>query len=245
MFKTHEGRVAVVTGAARGIGNAIAHDLSARGATVVVVDLQESEAAAEQIGEGSVGLDADVASEDDWSRIAQAVKSRFGRADIVVNNAGIYPLCDFEGMTSEIWRSVMSINLDSHFYSAKAFVPIMRDNGFGRFVNFSSNSIGYTVGGFSAYIASKMGVIGFVRGLANDVSQYGITANAIIPTFTATPGTTGAPEELINNIVNSQAIKRVGTPRDLLGPVAFLTSEEAEFVTGQAISADGGLLKTA
>jgi NAD(P)-dependent dehydrogenase (short-subunit alcohol dehydrogenase family) len=245
MFKTHEGRVAVVTGAAKGIGNAIAHDLTARGATVVLVDRDDCQAAAKQIGGASVGFTADVANEDDWARIADAVKSQFGRADIVVNNAGIYPLCDFEAMTTEIWRSVMSINLDAHFYSAKAFVPIMRENGFGRFVNFSSNSIGYTVGGFSAYIASKMGVIGFVRGLANDVSQYGITVNAIIPTFTATPGTTGAPEELIGGIVNAQAIKRVGTPEDLLGPIAFLTSDEAAFVTGQAISADGGLLKTA
>ena len=140
-------------------------------------------------------------------------------------------------------RKTLAVNLDAHFYSAKHFVPLMRKNGWGRFVNVSSNSIGIVQPGASHYMASKMGVIGFVRGLANDVAEDGITVNAILPAITNTPGMKDAPEEIKSRSWQQQAIKRFAEPEDIAGPVAFLTSDDAAFVTGEALVVDGGLYK--
>lgn len=243
MAKTHEGRVAVVTGAGRGIGQAIATTLAERGASVVLVDLVDPAETADQISADTLSITADVAVEDDWARVADQTVQKFGRADIVVNNAGIYPLGRIEDIDYALWRKVMAVNLDSHFFSAKHFVPLMRRNGWGRFVNISSNSIGVPQDGMSHYMASKMGVIGFVRGLANDVGTDGITVNAVLPSLTATPGTAQAPDEMRTIVINAQAIKRLAEPADLVGSVAFLSSDDAAFITGQALVVDGGLYK--
>jgi 3-oxoacyl-[acyl-carrier protein] reductase len=135
------------------------------------------------------------------------------------------------------------VNLDSHFHSAKAFVPLMRKNQWGRFVNFSSNSIGTPLAGLSHYMAAKMGVIGFVRGLSNELAEDGITVNAILPALTQTPGTRGLPEEMARSVWQQQAIKRFATPEDIVGPILFLTSDDGAFVTGQALAVDGGMYK--
>jgi 3-oxoacyl-[acyl-carrier protein] reductase len=119
----------------------------------------------------------------------------------------------------------------------------MRLNHWGRFVGFSSNSIGTPVQGLSHYMASKMGVIGFMRGLANDVASDGITANAILPAITNTRATRDLPDEFKQSVWQQQAIKRFAEPEDIAGPVAFLTSEDAAFVTGQALVVDGGQYK--
>jgi len=243
MSRSHEGRVAVVTGAARGIGRAICEKLSERGARLVLVDREDSSDTAGALVGESVCLAADVASDHDWARIAARTMEAFGRADIVVNNAGIFPMAPIDQLTIELWRSVFAVNLEAHFFSAKHFIPLMRANRYGRFVNISSNSVGAPTRGLSHYMASKMGVIGFVRGLANDVADDGITVNAVMPAFTDTPGTAFAPEEIRQRTILVQAIKRVAVPNDIAGPVVFLTSDDAAFVTGQAIVADGGMYK--
>jgi NAD(P)-dependent dehydrogenase (short-subunit alcohol dehydrogenase family) len=243
MSKTHEGRVAVVTGAGRGIGRAIARLASARGAAVVLVDRADPAETAAALEGDHLSIVADVTSDQDWQKIASGVMDRFGRADIVVNNAGILPMAHIDQMTFEDWRSVFSVNLDSHFFSAKHFIPLMRQNKWGRFVNISSNSIGYSTPGLSHYMASKMGVIGFVRGLANDLASDGITVNAILPSITNTPATALAPDEIKREMWMQQAIKRFAEPEDIAGPVIFLTSEDAGFITGQAVVVDGGMYK--
>ncbi|MGE4482956.1 SDR family NAD(P)-dependent oxidoreductase [Acidocella sp.] len=243
MKNTHEGRVALVTGAAKGIGQEICIRLAERGATVVLVDLEDPAETASLIGGNPLRLTGDVSNAESWVQFARLTDERYGRADIVVNNAGIYPFAEIDDLTYEIWSKTLRVNLDAHFYSAKSFVPLMRRNQWGRFVNTSSNSIGTPLAGLSHYMAAKMGVIGFVRGLANDLAKDKITVNAILPAITKTPGTSGMPDEMIRTVWEQQAIKRFAEPSDIVGPILFLTSDDATFVTGQAIVADGGMYK--
>ena len=242
-MQSHEDRVAVITGAGRGIGRAVAVELAERGAKVVLVDLDDPTEAAASIGDSALALTADVTSDADWGRVARTVDERFGRADIVVNNAGIYPFATIDDLDYALWRKTLAINLDSHFYSAKHFVPLMRKNNWGRFVNVSTDAIALVVKGFSHYMASKMGEIGFVRGLANDVAEDGITVNAVLPTIVNTPGASGISDEFKASVVEQQAIKRLAEPEDMVGPIVFLASDDAAFVTGQAIDVGGGLYK--
>jgi 3-oxoacyl-[acyl-carrier protein] reductase len=243
MNQSHEGRVAIITGAARGIGRAIALKLSKRGAQLVLVDLDTPTDTASEIDGQALPVAADVANASDWVRLAEEVDRRYGRADIVVNNAGIGIGVTIDDLEYDVWRQTLAVNLDAHFYSAKHFVPLMRRNGWGRLVSISSNSIGTADRGLSHYMASKMGVIGFVRGLANDVAADGITVNAVLPALTNTPLVRDIPEEQKRATWQQQAIKRFAEPDDIAGPVCFLTSEDAAFVTGQALVVDGGLYK--
>ncbi len=181
---THTGRVAIVTGAGKGIGQETAVQLARRGAQVALLDLgdvAETAALIAQAGGEALPIQADVGNPDDWARAARAVEARFGRADILVNNAGIYPFQTFDGLDYALWSKVLRINLDSQFLGARAFVPLMKWNGWGRIVNIASNSIASNVPGLSHYMASKMGAIGFTRGLANDLGDTGITVNAVAP----------------------------------------------------------------
>lgn len=243
MTKTHEGRVAVVTGSGRGIGQAIAKLLASRGASMVLVDLNDPKETAEMIGGDCLSVVADVSSSDDWTKIVDATMTKFGRGDIVVNNAAILPIGHIDTLTLEDWQKIFKINLESHFLSAKHFIPVMRQNKWGRFVNISSNSIGVPQQGLSHYMATKMGVLGFVRGLANDLGGEGITVNAILPSITNTPALAGVPEEFTREVWMQQAIKRFADPSDIAGPVAFLTSDDAAFMTGQGVVVDGGMYK--
>jgi 3-oxoacyl-[acyl-carrier protein] reductase len=238
-----KGRVAIVTGAGRGMGRAIAIKLAQSGADVALVDLEEPIESAELAGSSAMPFAADVSSEDAWERLGEAIDQEFGRADILVNNAAIFPRGSIEEMDFAAWRRVFEVNLDAHFHGAKHFVPRMRRNGYGRFIAISSNSIGTAEQGLTAYMATKMGAIGFIRGLANDVAADGITANAVLPSLTRTPATADMPDDAKQLVWQQQAIKRLAEPEDIAGPIAFLASEEAAFITGQALVVDGGLYK--
>ncbi|AMJ59998.1 SDR family NAD(P)-dependent oxidoreductase [Bosea sp. PAMC 26642] len=240
---SHEGRVALVTGAARGIGQAIALRLAEHGARLVLVDLAETSETAGLIAEETLTIAADVSSASDWKRIDDTIQQKFGGTDIVVNNAGIGGPTDIEELDIEKWRYIFSINLDAHFLSAKQFVPQMRQKGWGRFVNISSNSIGIAIPGMSHYMATKMGVLGFVRGLANDVAENGITVNAILPSLVNTALVKDMPEEEKQRTWKGQAIKRFADPGDIAGAAVFLSSQDAAFITGQALPVDGGQYK--
>jgi len=240
-------KVAVVTGAAQGFGRAISVGLARTGIDVVAVDLAESKettAAVEQAGVRGVSLVADVSDPASTDALGQLLHDEFGRCDILVNNAGIYPNVPFDEVDFALWRRVHSINLDSQFLMAKAIVPLMRRGGWGRIVNITSNSIGLVIPGLAHYMASKAGVIGFTRGLANDVAEYGITVNAVGPTASKTPGgLANIEQDHIEALAHSQAIKRAGTADDIVGTVLFLASEHSAWVTGQTIMADGGLVR--
>jgi NAD(P)-dependent dehydrogenase (short-subunit alcohol dehydrogenase family) len=237
--RTHEGRVALVTGAGQGIGQAIAVALGERGAKVIATDLTLPHETVNKIGPTAYAFQLDVTQEEDWRSVS--FKSRdVGEVDIVVNNAGYFPNRSIDELDLPTWRKTMATNLDSHFLSAKYFLPTMRKKKWGRFVGISSNMVGLAIVGMSHYIASKMGIIGFIRGLANDVANDGITANAVLPGLTNTLATMPQSEEQKRATWEQQAIKRLGEPEDVTGAILFLTSDDAAFITGQAIVVDGG-----
>jgi NAD(P)-dependent dehydrogenase (short-subunit alcohol dehydrogenase family) len=237
--RTHEGRVALVTGAAQGIGQAIALALAERGAQVIATDLALPDATIRKIGSAAHAFQLDVTREEDWQSVA--AKSRdVGEVDIVVNNAGYFPNRSIDELDLATWRKTMATNLDSHFLSAKYFLPSMRRKKWGRFVGISSNMVGLAIPGMSHYIATKMGIIGFMRGLANDVANDGITANAVLPGLTNTAAIGPQSERQKRSTWEQQAIQRLGEPRDITGAILFLTSDDAAFITGQALVVDGG-----
>ena len=238
-MKTHEGHVALVTGAARGIGQAIALALAERGARVIATDLTPPEETVRRIGRSARALPLDVTQEEGWTAVASQSQD-LGEVDIVVNNAGYFPNRPIDDLDLATWRKTMVTNLDSHFLSAKTFLPTMRRKRWGRFVGISSNMVGLAIPGMSHYITTKMGIIGFMRGLANDVAGDGITANAVLPGLTNTMATAPQSDERKRATWEQQAIKRLGEPEDITGAVLFLTSNDASFITGQAIVVDGG-----
>ncbi|BCG84610.1 3-ketoacyl-ACP reductase [Mesorhizobium sp. 113-3-9] len=245
-MKTHEGKVAIVTGGRQGIGRGIADLLAKRGAKVVIVNRTDAPDIAKAIGNDAISIAADITKEADWAKVAAEVEKRFGRADILVHAAGIYPLATLDQMTPEEWHRVFSVNLDAHLVGARAIVPLMRKGGGGSIVAIGSDAVNLVTPpgmGFSHYVASKMGVVGLVRALANELAADNIIVNAVHPGITDTEGASGMPNEQKAQVFMMQAIKRLGTPADIAGPVAFLTSDDARFVTGQTIAVDGGLLK--
>ena len=238
-IRTHDGRVALVTGASQGIGQAIALALAERGARVIATDLQPPHETAAKIGSEAYAIQLDVTQEEHWRSVAGKAQD-VGEVDVVVNSAGYFPNRSIDDLDLATWRKTMATNLDSHFLSAKYFLPAMRRKKWGRFVGISSNMVGLAIPGMSHYIATKMGIIGFMRGLANDVASDGITANSVLPGLTNTLAIAPQSEEQKRDTWNQQAIKRLGEPGDVTGAVLFLTSDDAAFITGQAIVVDGG-----
>lgn len=238
-FRTHEGRIALVTGAGQGIGQATALALAERGAKVVATDLKVPQETLDKIGSTAYGFQLDVTKEDDWHSVFVKCEE-LGGVDIIVNNAGYFPNRTIDELDLPTWRKTIATNLDSHFLSVKYFLPPMRKKKWGRFVGISSNMVGLAIPGMSHYITSKMGIIGFMRGLANDIANDGVTANAVLPGLTNTLATASQPDEMKRATWEQQAIKRLGEPEDVTGAILFLTSDDASFITGQAIVVDGG-----
>jgi NAD(P)-dependent dehydrogenase (short-subunit alcohol dehydrogenase family) len=255
MAKSHHDKIAVISGAANGIGQAFAQRLAQDGAHVIVADVApgaDTVKLVEAAGRQALAHKTDVASEESVKALAAEVAKRFGRCDILVNCAGIYPLQPFAQMSFADWRRVQAINLDSVFLMSAAFAPGMRERKWGRIVNLASSTLGSVVSGFVHYMASKAGIVGITRALASELGPDGITVNAISPGLTRSPGTlerTPRPgmasmDDEFAFAATMQAIKRPEVPADLVGTVSFLTSDDAAFITGQTINVDGGRVRS-
>ncbi len=255
MGKGHKDKVAVITGAANGIGQAFAKRLAEDGVHIVIADVAPADDTIKHVqmaGRQALACKCDVTSENSVATMAADVQKKFGRCDILINCAGIFPQKSFEDMSFEEWRRVLSINLDSCFLVSSALVPGMKQRGWGRIVNMASSTLGSVVTGFVHYVASKGGIVGFTRALASELGPHGITVNAIAPGLTRSPGTLArAPraglasmDEEFAQVAQMQAIKRGEVPEDLVGTVSYLTSDDAAFITGQTLNVDGGRVRT-
>ena len=236
-----EGRVAIVTGAGQGIGRAIAEKLRAEGASVIVAD-KNAETAAKTAAEiGGTAHVTDVSDPDQVSALVAAAAGQFGKIDILVNDAAIVPFVPWEDLDFAEWRRVMSVNIDGVFLMCKAVYPHMKAAGYGRIVNIASNVVTAGTPNMAHYVASKGAVFAFTRSLATEVGEYGITVNAVAPGLTASEGVMASPHaEAFDFVVSLQSIPRRGVPADIAPAVAFLASEEAHWITGQMLTADGG-----
>ena len=240
-----DGKVAVVTGAAQGIGRAIAEGLAAEGARIVVADLAGAEEAAASFPKG-VGLTVDVANEADVQRLADESVARCGSIDILVNNAGLYAslaMRSFEEIPLDEWRRVMDVNVASMFLTCRAVVPVMRANGGGKIVNISSGTPFRGVPFLLHYVTSKGAIVALTRALAKEVGKDSIHVNCVAPGFTMSEGVKSHPdviEKLRDVTIASRTIQRDQVPDDVVGAVVFLCTPAADFITGQTMVIDGG-----
>lgn len=243
-----ENRVVMVTGAGQGIGAATATLFGEQGANVVVTDVVEQREAVGEAVEDAGGTalvrELDVTDYEQAQSVVEDAVDEFGRVDVLVNNAGIFPTAGLDEMTPADWQQVIDINLTGTFNCTKAVLPVMRDQEYGRIVNVSSASggkIGWS-GDLSHYAASKGGVVGFTRSAAIDLGPDGITMNAVVPGMIDT----GAAEQVstdeeIQGAVNMTPVGRQGDPEELAAAIAYLASEPAAFVTGASLVVDGGI----
>jgi NAD(P)-dependent dehydrogenase (short-subunit alcohol dehydrogenase family) len=240
-----EGKVAVVTGGAQGIGHAIATGLAVEGARIVIADLKGADEAAASFPDG-VGIAADVSSEADVERLATEAVERCGGVDVLVNNAGLYAslaMRPFGEIPLEEWRRVMDVNVASMFLMCRALVPRMRQRGGGAIVNISSGTPFRGVPFLLHYVTSKGAIVAFTRALAKELGPDGIRVNCVAPGFTMSAGVEANPEvvEKLRDVsIAARTIQRDQVPEDVVGAVVFLAGPDAAFVTGQTMVIDGG-----
>jgi NAD(P)-dependent dehydrogenase (short-subunit alcohol dehydrogenase family) len=230
------GKVAVVTGGARGIGRAIAGGLEAEGASVAIADLNPP----------PDGIRADVSSEEDVQRLTDEVVARHGGIDILINNAGLYAslaMRPFTEIPLDEWRRVMDVNVASMFLACRAAVPRMRERGGGKIVNISSGTPFRGVPLLLHYVTSKGAIVAFTRALAKELGKDEIHVNCVAPGFTLSDGVEEHPEviDALRDVsVSARTLQRDQLPEDVVGAVVFLCTSKADFITGQTMVIDGG-----
>ena len=248
-----EGKVAIVTGAWRGNGEGIARVLARNGASVVVTDIMDAvEVTAESIrkaGQKSMALKMDVTKSDQVDQAVKKVLEEYGRIDILVNNAGIFPAKMLIDTTDEFLQRIFDINVFSMYRCAKAVLPIMMRQKYGKIVNLSSVTgpmVSDPGGGWTAYAATKAAVWGFTKALALEVAQYGVNVNCVCPGYVDTPGVREQtpkgedPATYVERIGRNVPLTRMGTTEELGELVLFLASDESRYITGTQVVFDGG-----
>lgn len=246
-------RVIIVTGGAQGIGRAYCKRFAQEEARLVVADIdgERAEATAEELRRAeadAIAIRADVSKQEDTEQMARAAIERFGRIDGLINNAAMFQRpavtrAPFEELSVEEWDRVMAVNLRGVFLSSRAVVPYMKQQRSGKIVNVSSGTVFSGTPRFAHYVTSKGGVIGFTRSIARELGEFNIQVNAIAPGLTQS--LEDADDEVIRSHeqrAQSRAIRRIETPADLVGVVAFLCSRDSDFMTGQTLAVDGGVV---
>jgi NAD(P)-dependent dehydrogenase (short-subunit alcohol dehydrogenase family) len=238
------GRVAIVTGAWRGLGRAAAERLHERGASVAVNvrDRERAEELAGAIGERALAVPGDIAADGVAEEIVRRTLERFGRVDILVNNAALARSTRFPDLSAEEWRAALEVNLTAPFLLTKAVLPAMKAQGYGRIINVSS-SAGRTVStlGGAHYTASKAGMLGLTRASAKELGKFGITVNAVCPGMIDTELTReNASPELLERLAASYPVPRLGTALEVADLICFAASEAAGYITGASFDINGG-----
>jgi 3-oxoacyl-(acyl-carrier-protein) reductase len=241
-----ENKVAVVTGAGRGIGKGIAACLAEEGANIVVADvnIEVAALAAEEIkrlGRKALPVKTDVSKWDDAQNLITSTIHEFGRIDILVNNAGINRDAMLHKMALEQWDQVIAVNLTGTFNCLKAAAMVMREQEYGRIINISSASWLGNIGQAN-YSASKAGVVGLTKTAARELAKKNITVNAICPGFIDTEMTRGVPDKVWDTMISKIPMGKVGTPGDIGNVVVFLASDDASYVTAEVINVGGGMV---
>lgn len=248
MIDRLQGKVAVITGGAAGIGQAIAVRYAKEGADIVIADIgsaADTERAVKAAGRRFLSVKCDASKPADVSFFSAQVEATFGRCDILVNNVGIYPLMPFDDLKFEDWKRIFEINVDSQFLMSKAFVPGMKQRGWGRIISMTSTVYWLKIEAYVHYISTKAANIGFTRALATELGPHGITVNAIAPSLVRTATTDASPLAAMFQALPDmlQSIKRTQVPEDLTGAAVFLASDDAAFMTGQTLAVDGGMVR--
>ncbi len=242
------GRVAIVTGAGRGIGATFARALAAEGARVTVADIIDTArtvAAAKQAGGEAIGVACDVTKPAEVASMVAATVKEFGKIDILITNAALFAdlrIGSFLDIDEEEWDRVMRINTRGAFTCVKAAVPEMRKNGYGKILNIASGTVFKGVPYLLHYVSSKGAIVAFTRALAREVGEHGICVNCLAPGLTMSEHVAGQEQFLAMKDANtaSRAIQRDEVPADLIGAMLFLCSPESDFITGQTLVVDGG-----
>ncbi|MBY4108199.1 SDR family oxidoreductase [Rhodococcus fascians] len=238
------GRTAVVTGGTTGIGQEIAVRLASEGANIAVADVDdaaETKRLVEAEGRRFVGGVVDISSEEEINSFARKVRDQFDTIDIVVNNAAVVIMGDFDQVTYEDWRKTFSVNVDGPFLTTKAFLPDLKRSAAGRIINISSSSYWNPPPPMVSYVSAKGALNGLTSVLSANLAPHGITANSIAPSLVRTASSVSKTNEaFFDHAVRLQDIGRVQLPADVTGTVVFLASDDSAFVTGQIIVVDGG-----
>jgi pyridoxal 4-dehydrogenase len=241
------GKTALVTGAAQGIGKAIATRLAADGATVIVSDINAAgaKATAAAIGAKAHAIAADISDPVAVKALFDQVQTLTGGVDILVNNASIVPFVAWDDVDLAHWRKIIDVNLTGTFIVTRAATDQMRAAGkAGRVISIASNTFFAGTPNMAAYVAAKGGVIGFTRALATELGKYNITANAVTPGLIESDGVKASPHnEAFGFVEMLQAVKGKGQPEHIADVVAFLASEDARWITGQTLNVDAGMVR--
>lgn len=240
-------KVAIITGAARGIGKATAEKFLKEGARVVICDINEevvNKAVEDLNGISSdvIGLKVDVTNREEVGNMVKATLDKFGKIDCLVNNAGITADNTLLKLSEAEWDRVININLKGVFNCGQAVAAVMAEQGYGVILNASSVVGLYGNYGQTNYAATKWGVIGMTKTWAKELGKKGIRVNAVAPGFILTPMTEKMPEKVLEMMKDKAPLKRIGLPEDIANAYAFLASDEASFITGTVLSVDGGIV---
>jgi NAD(P)-dependent dehydrogenase (short-subunit alcohol dehydrogenase family) len=243
-----KGKVAIVTGGGRGLGKAFCLKLAEEGAKVVVVDVIDTTGTVKEIEDrngAAIGLKVDVSKEEYTQRMAEETVAKFGRIDVLVNNAAVFyglQRKSFQDISTEEWDGLMAVNVKGQWLCAKAVVPEMKKQGKGKIINVASNVAFTGHVGFLHYLTSKAAIMGLTRGLAGELGEHGICVNTLCPGMAMTEARRlyTTDEQAVERAQKEQLIRRPQQPEDLVGIVVFLASDESDLMTGQIVVVDGG-----